>query len=166
MFLPILYVHAYAKPLLVGGFFNPNIIVMNIQDIKVKTVNTEKLIDFLGIELPENQKLSIDKLAVFEDKFQINIDCNFSKIQKYHFNKKIQPCIELEFRIKYHKPDGSFIIRTDCPDFISPILLEDYFQLATEVNLVDFIRFDYNPRIMGNQNLLMKYIRNSYQIQN
>jgi hypothetical protein len=139
---------------------------MNIQDIKVKTVSVEKLIEFLAIDMPKGQKLSVDTLAVFEDKFQINTDCIFCRIQNYHFNKKMQPCIELEFRIKNYKPDGSYTIRMDRPDFIYPIPLEDYFQIATEVNIVDFIRLDYNPRITSNQKLLMKYIKDSYSEQN
>jgi hypothetical protein len=132
---------------------------MNIQSIKVKTVDTEKLIDFLGIILPENEKLEIDRFAIFEDKFQINPDCCFSEIVNFHFENKAQPNIQISCRVKKLRPDGSFKIRMDHPDFTKLISVESYNSLATEVNLVDFIRFNYNPRIMGNQQLLMKYIR-------
>lgn len=139
---------------------------MNIQDIKVKTVDTEKLIDFLAIILSENEKLNIDTFAIFEDKFQISPDCVFSEIQNFHLNNKVQPVIEISCRIRIYKPDGSYSIRMDQPDFVKIISVKSYLRLATEVNLVDFIRFNYNPRITSNQNLLMKYIRNSYSVQN
>jgi len=139
---------------------------MNIQSIKVKTVDTEKLIDFLAISLNENEKLSIDNFAIFEDKFQIDTDCCFSQIQNFHINNKIFPMIEIECRIKKYNSKGGYSIRMDGPDFIKGISLEKYLELATEVDLVDFIRFDYNPRIQDNQKLLMKYIRDSYPNQN
>lgn len=139
---------------------------MKIQDIKVKTVEVEKLIDFLGIQLLENEKLDIYKFALFEDKFQIDTDCCFSEIEHFHFENKVEACVQISCRVKTFKADGSFKIRMNRPDFIKIISVESYNSLATEVNLVDFIRFNYNPRITGNQQLLMKYIRNSYQIQN
>jgi len=43
-------------------------------------------------------------------------------------------------------------------------LLTDYLEMSKEVKLTDFIRFNYNPQIMGNQTLLMKYIRQSYAV--
>ncbi len=131
---------------------------MNIQDIKVKTVSVEKLIEFLAISLNQNEKLSIDKFAIFEDKFQIDIDCCFSLLIPVHFENKIQPMIDIPCRIKSYNSEGGYSIRTDRPDFIKSIKMEDYLKLATEVNLVDFIRLDYNPRITSNQKLLMKYI--------
>lgn len=139
---------------------------MNIQDIKVKTIDTEKLIELLQISLNENEKLDIDRFAIFEHKFQINADCCFSEIKKFHHNNKVRPVIEINCRIRTYKPDGSYSIRMDEPDFVKIIPVTYYVFLATEVNLVDFIRYNYNPRIMGNQQLLMKYIRNSYPILN
>jgi len=58
-------------------------------------------------------------------------------------------------------PDGSYTMRMDKPDFVKTMLLADYVGMAKEVKLIDFIRYNYNPRIMGNQTLLMKYIRQS-----
>lgn len=134
---------------------------MKIQDIKVKTVSIENLEKFLAIELPENQKLIIDKFAVFEDKFVIDIDCCFWQLQNSHFNNKIQTVIDIECRIKKFKEDGSYSIRMDRADFVKTISLEDYISISEEVNLIDFIRFNYNPRISGNQSLLMEYILES-----
>lgn len=131
---------------------------MEIQDIKVKTVKTDKLIEFLGIQLNEKEKLDIETLAVFETKFAIDTDCCFSEINNQHFDSKIQPVIDFGCRIKRFNPDGSSTIRMDKVDFVKTISLEDYFKIATEVKLIDFIRFNYNPRIQQNQSLLMKYI--------
>ena len=132
---------------------------MKIENITVKTVETEKLIDFLKIELKENQKLNIETFAVFENKFEIDPDCCFGEITKAHTDKKIDYVVNLECRIKNYKPDGSYSMRMDKPDFVKTISLEDYISISEEVNLVDFIRFNYNPRISQNQSLLMKYIR-------
>lgn len=137
---------------------------MNIQNVKLKTVEVEKLIDFLAIPLSENEKLSIDKFGIFEDKFQVDTDCCFSILQNGHFNNEIQVVIDIECRIKKFKEDGSYSIRMDKSDFVKTISLKDYLNMATEVNLIDFIRFNYNPRIQGNQSLLMKYIRQSYAV--
>ena len=137
---------------------------MKIQDIRVKMISTEKLEQFLAVELQENQKLSADSFAVFEDKFGIDTDCCFWELNKGHFNGKIQTVIDVECRIKNYKPDGSYSIRMDKADFVKTISLEDFISVSEEVNLVDFIRFNYNPRISSNQNLLMKYIRQSYAV--
>ena len=135
---------------------------MKIQDIKVKVIDIEKLKAFLNVELEENQKLSIDKFAIFLYQFWIDTDCCFWEIHSGHFNNKIQPVIDIECRFKTYKPDGSYSIRIDKADFVKTISLEDSLSMATEENLIDFIRFNYNPRISGNQNLLMKYIRKYY----
>lgn len=131
---------------------------MNIQNIKVSTVDTEKLIDFLKIKLNETEKLSIDKFAVFQDKFMIDVDCCFSQIDSFHTENSIITALEIPCRIKKYNSKGDYSIRMDKPDFIKVLNLDEYLKLATEVNLVDFIRLDYNPRITSNQKLLMKYI--------
>lgn len=137
---------------------------MKIQDIKVKTVSKEKLEQYLSVELPETEKLYINSFAVFEDKFGIDTDCCFWELNKAHFNNKIQTVIDIECRIRKYKSDGSYTIRMDKPDFVKTISLEEYISISEEVNLVDFIRFDYNPRISQNQSLLMKYIRESFAV--
>lgn len=136
---------------------------MKIEDIVVKTIDNKDLIKFLSIELNKNEKLNIDAFAVFENKFGINISCGFWDIENAHLDSKIQPVINIECRIEKHKPDGSFTLRMDKPDFVKTITLDDYFKIATEVKLIDFIRYNYNPRIQGNQKLLMKYIEESYK---
>ena len=137
---------------------------MKIENLIVKTVNTEKLIEFLAVQLNENEKLNIETLAVFETKFALDTDCCFCEIQNSHFDTEIQPVIDIECRIKKYNPDGSYSIRMDKADFVKTISLEDYFKMATEVKLIDFIRYNYNPRIIGNQNLLMKHIKASYAV--
>ena len=133
---------------------------MKIEDVIVKTVETQELIEFLAIKLNENEQLRIGRFAVFEDKFAIDTDCCFGKIQNQHFNDEIQPVIEIECRIKKRTKDGCSI-RMDKPDFVKTISLKDYFKLSKEVALIDFIRYNYNPRIERNQRLLMKYINNT-----
>jgi hypothetical protein len=46
----------------------------------------------------------------------------------------------------------------DKADFVASISLQDYLSMATEVNLTDFIRFNYNPRIENNQRLFLEKI--------
>ena len=137
---------------------------MNIKTIKIKKVDTEKLIEFLAIPLNENEKLSIDVFGVFENKFGIDTDCCFWEINKAFFDEKIQDVINIECRIKKYNDKGGYSIRMDRADFVKTISLEDYLKLSEEVLLVDFIRLDYNPRITGNQKLLMKHIRQSYAV--
>ena len=137
---------------------------MKIQDIIVKTIKKEKLIEFLAIQLNENEKLEIETFSVFENKFMINTDCCFSEIKNAHIENEIIPIIEIDCRIKKYNSEGSYSIRMDKPDFIKIIPFEDYLKLTKEVKLIDFIRLDYNPRIIGNQKLLMKYIKESYAV--
>jgi hypothetical protein len=137
---------------------------MDIKTIKIKKVDTEKLIEFLAIPLNENEKLSIDVFGVFENKFGIDTDCCFWEINQAFFNEKIQDVIDIECRIKKYNDKGGYSIRMDKADFVKTISLEDYLKLSEEVMLVDFIRLDYNPRITGNQKLLMKHIRQSYAV--
>lgn len=131
---------------------------MNISDVKVKSVKSEKLVEFLAIKLKENQKLNVENFCVFDNFFMIDSDCCFGEIINGHFDNVIQPIIEIECRIKTYNSDGGYSLRMDKPDFVKIILLSQYLELATEINLIDFIRFNYNPRIMSNQNLLMKHI--------
>jgi hypothetical protein len=122
---------------------------MKIQDIKLKTVETKKL--------NENETLHIDKFAIYERLFEIDTDCCFAELETQHFNDEIQPVIEIACRIKKRTPTG-YTIRMDKADFYKTISVKDYENMATEVMLVDFIRFNYNPRIESNQRLLMKHI--------
>lgn len=131
---------------------------MKIQDIKLKTVENEKLIEFLNVKLKENETLHIDKFAIYENLFEIDTDCCFAELQTQHVNDEIQPVIEIACRIKKRTPTG-YTIRMDKADFYKIISVNDYEKMATEIMLVDFIRFNYNPRIESNQRLLMKHIK-------
>ena len=135
---------------------------MKINDIVVNTVDNKKLTDFLAISLNSNEKLYFSKFCVYEDKFGIDIDCCFWNIENKHIDNKIQPVIDIECRIKKYT-DGIYSIRMDKPDFTKTITLEDYLKLSSEIKLTDFIRYNYNPRIIYNQNLLIKYINNLKQ---
>lgn len=135
---------------------------MNIENIEIRTVDNKKLIDFLNIQLEENQELHFDSFGIFEDKFGIDTDCCFWILQYNHINDKIVKTIDIEFRIKKLKPEGGgYSIRMDGPDFIKTISLEDYLSISENIKLTEFIRYNYNPRIQGNQKLLMQYIKAS-----
>lgn len=131
---------------------------MNIKDILVRKVDKEVLITFLNIQLKENEKLHVENFCIFENLFVINIDCCFSEIKNQHINDNIIQVIEIECRIKKYTKEGSYTIRMDKPDFVKVISLSDYLSISSEVKLIDFIRFNYNPRIINNQKLLMKHI--------
>lgn len=137
---------------------------MNIQDIKIFAVESEALEKLMAIELPENEKLSVDRFALFENKFGIDPDCCFWPLELAHLDNKIQTVVEIACRIKKYDDKGTYSIRMDKPDFIKLIPIADLLAIATTMNLVDFIRFNYNPRISSNQNLLMKHIRESYTV--
>jgi len=138
---------------------------MKIENIKVNVVDSEKLIKFMSIPLDENQELMIDKFAVYQDKFIISTDCCFGDIEKEYFIKQIQHVVRIDCRIKKIINDGSYTIRMDRPDFVKTISLNAFLCLSYEINLIDFIRYNYNPRISDNQKLLMKYIRDSQKLE-
>lgn len=137
---------------------------MKIQNITVRTVEKQKLIDFLNVDLSQNEKLCISDFAIYEDKFAIHYDCVFWEIENKHFDNEIQAVIEIDCRIEHHKPDGSYSLRMDKADFSKTISVKDYLSLSKEVKLIDFISYNYNPRIISNQNLLMKYIKESQAV--
>ena len=138
---------------------------MKLEHITVQHVNTEKLIEHLNIELKENESLVIEKFAVWSDKYGIDTDCCFWEIVDKHIENVVVKCIDLECRIKKFDGDGSYRLRMDKADFVKTITLNDYLELAVDVQLVDFIRLDYNPRISTNQRLLMKYINAIHKLE-
>lgn len=137
---------------------------MKIENIKIHTIDTDKLIEFLGIELKQNEKLSIDNFGVFEDKFGIDTDCVFWRINNAYIDNIAQPSVDIECRIRTYAKDGSYTIRMDKADFVKTITLESYLSIAVEVQLIEFIRYNYNPRISSNQKLLMQYIKDSITV--
>lgn len=138
---------------------------MKIENITVQHVKKEKLIDYLNIQLKENESLVIENFAVWSDKFGIDIDCCFWEIVDKYIDNNIVKCIELECRIKKYDGNGSYRLRIDKADFVKTITLNEYLELSEDVQLVDFIRLDYNPRITQNQKLLMEYIRESHKLE-
>jgi len=132
---------------------------MKISEIIVKTVAVEKLIENLIFPLNDKYKIDIHPFCIYKDLFEIDTDCCFYELTSKLHDGKIQKVIEIAARIKKYKEDGSFTLRMDQPDFYISFPIDKYLELATDVKLVDFIRYNYNPRIMDNQNLLMRYIR-------
>lgn len=134
---------------------------MKIQDIKIQTVTTEVLKDFLNIKLEPKQELQVFPFAVWKDKYALDTDCIFWELQQEHVKETVETVLRVECIIKYLKDDGSYTVKSFKPDFIKTILLSDYLKLSKEIKLVDFIRFNYNPRIMSNQKLFMSYIKSA-----
>jgi hypothetical protein len=132
---------------------------LKIEDITLRTVEKDKLYNFVDIILPENQKLHIDTFAVYKDIYALDTDCCFWDIHEHHFDGKIQPVLMIECRIKKYDSEGRYSIRIDKSDFIKPISLSDYLSISQEIKMSDFIRFNYNPRIVSNQRLFLKHIK-------
>lgn len=136
-----------------------------IETIKIRTVDKEKLIDFLNIQLNENEELSVDSFGIFEDIYGVDSDCCFWPLYDAHIDSDFVRVIDVECRIKKMKSEGGgYSIRMDRPDFIKTISLEDYLSISEEIKLIDFIRYNYNPRIEANQRLFMKYLKNRLKI--
>lgn len=130
---------------------------MKIEDILVKTASKNEIIKLINIPLEKDQEIYFDNIAVYQDLYDIDPDCCFSQINQHLINGKIIPVLEIECRIKKRTPDG-YTLRMDGPDFIAIVPLEDFLNIAEDVKLIDYIRYNYNPRIMRNQDELMKYI--------
>lgn len=137
---------------------------MNIHSIKVKVVTDKNLINFLKVKLNKNEELSIDSFALWEDKYCVTKDCTFWEVTDRWYNDKSNKVIDVECRIKKYNETGGYSIRMDKADFICSITLKDYLSISTEMLLVDFIRFNYNPRIIDNQKLLMEYINEESKV--
>jgi hypothetical protein len=133
--------------------------MIKLEDIILRTVEKDKLYNLLDIILPENQKLHIDAFAVYKDVYVVDADCCFWDIPKQHFAGKIQPVLVIECRIKKYDSEGRYSIRMDKFDFIKIVQLSDYLSISQEIKMTDFIRFNYNPRIEGNQRLFLEYIK-------
>jgi hypothetical protein len=129
-----------------------------IEEISIKTVDQNKLIDFLAITLNDNEELYIDKFAIYEDKWCVDTDCIFWPIQKKHIDGKIQSVLDIDCRIKKLTAERGWTLLIDMPDFVKSILLDDFIKISNEVKFIDFIRYNYNFRIRVNQSLFMKYI--------
>lgn len=132
---------------------------MGIEKIVVRRVCVEKLIAFFDVQLQENERLYFDDVAVWNDTFWISTDCTFSSVVDRHYDSKIHKVIDVECRVNKYKEDGSYSMRMDKPDFVKAISLEDFKSVSDEWFLKDFIRFNYNSRIISNQKLFMEYVR-------
>lgn len=129
---------------------------MNFEDIQVRVVDTEKLIELFGISVPENQRLKIQKECVFEDHFMICTDCMFSEIKQYHHKGKIQKCLLFECSFDTKTSENGWKIGTT--RFGKFMTYDEFLANSKLMPITDFIRHNYNPRIIENQNLLLEYI--------
>lgn len=134
---------------------------MKIENIMVKTVELEILEKYFDFNLNENERISIDSFCIYKAHLEIDSDCCFCELIPKLHDGRIQFGIDIPCRIKKYNDEGGYSIRMDKPDFYVTIGLEDYLKRSKEVKLIDFIRYNYNPRIISNQNLLMKHIISS-----
>ena len=132
---------------------------MKFENITLKTVTEEKLIEFFAVELPEHEALHIPKLAIYEDKFWLDVDCCFNYLETHHVDGKLTKVIEFDCRIRKYNDQGGYSIRMDQADFVKQISLDDYLKLAHDVKFTEFVRFNYNPRIVDNQSMFMKHLK-------
>jgi len=131
-----------------------------IENIIVNHVSPEKLSAFLNIKLESNQKLLIEKFAVWSSTLGISTDsCFWHIMDRHQDNNTIVKCVDIECRIQKFTSENGYSLRMDKPDFIKTITLDDYLKLSTPLKLIDFIRYNYNPRIISNQKLLLNHIK-------
>lgn len=134
---------------------------MKIDSIKVNVVSEKDLVNFLNVKLKHKEELSVEYFALWEDKYCITPDCTFWEVTDRWYNNKSNKVIDIECRVKKYNNEGGYSIRMDKSDFVCTITLKDYLALAKEVDLIEFIRYNYNPRIQANQKLLMEYINDT-----
>lgn len=128
---------------------------LKLKDMLVQVVDEKKLVEFLAVELPKNQELYLHSFAVWNNHFEVTPDVCFSEIYCHHFNGEIQPVLEIECQIKkWNEERTSYSVGG--VDFIKVMALKDYLALSVEKKLTDYIRYNYNPRIMSNQRLFVK----------
>ena len=128
---------------------------MKLEEIKIRVIDTEKLKELFNINVPSNKRLNIKKECVYEDTFMIDTDCIFSEVNQFYHKGIIKKCLLFEC---------SFDTKTDTGWNLSTIrfgkfmTLKEFLIHSELMPLKDFIRYNYNPRIIGNQKLLISYI--------
>ncbi len=131
---------------------------MDIKDVIVRKIDSKKLLSFLNIELEENQELEVSSFALYKDKIELTPDCCFGYLPKKHFKGKIQTVVDVACHIVKINKDKGIRSYPMNPSFYKAVAFDDLKLLSEKVKLIDFIRYNYNPRIIQNQNLLMKHI--------
>lgn len=130
--------------------------IKSLEEIKVRVVNTEKLKELFAIEVPNNKRLNIKKECLYADAFMVNTDCLFSEVQQYYHKGNIQKCLLLECSFDTKTSETGWSIGTTI--FGKLMTLNEFLTYSELIPITEFIRYNYNPRIIGNQNLLLEYI--------
>ena len=130
--------------------------IKSLEQIKVRVINTEKLKELLSIVVPDNQRLNIKKECLYADAFMICTDCLFSEVQQYYHKGSIQKCLLFECSFDTQTTENGWSIGTT--RFGKLITVKDFLIHSELIPITEFIRYNYNPRIKGNQNLLLEYI--------
>ena len=130
--------------------------IKSLEQIKVRVINTEKLKELFAIEVPNNQRLNIKKECLYADAFMICTDCLFSEVQQYYHKGSIQKCLLFECSFDTQTSEIGWSIGTT--RFGKFMTLNEFLIHSELIPITEFIRYNYNPRITGNQNLLLEYI--------
>jgi len=130
--------------------------ITGLENVKVRVIDTEKLKEIFAINVPDNQRLVIRRECVFADCFMIKTDCQFSEIQLYHHKENIQKCLLFECSFDTKTSENGWGIGTT--RFGKFMTFNDFLHYSKLIPITEFIRYNYNPRIIGNQNLLLEYI--------
>lgn len=130
--------------------------IKSLEEIKVRFIKTEKLEEMFGIEVPNNQRLKITKECLYADAFMINSDCMFSDVKQYYHKGTIQKCLLFDCSFDTRTSENGWSIGTTT--FGKFMTLNEFLLNSELMPITEFIRYNYNPRIIGNQKLLLEYI--------
>jgi hypothetical protein len=131
--------------------------ITSLEKINVWVLNTQQFIELFKIKVPINQRLSIKKECLYKEDFMIDIDCLFSEVEQHYHKSKIQKTLSFNCRFDT-KSESGWLIGTE--RFKKVITLKIFLEEAELLPITKFIRYNYNPRITSNQNLLLEYINN------
>lgn len=133
---------------------------MKIEDVKVFQLDKDKLTEKIKINsLKEQDELRIESIAIFSHHFDIDTDCCFSRLNNQLIDSEIKTVINIPCRVVTKNENGGMSFSA-MPNFYITLTIAEFKEVANEVFLTDFIRFNYNPRIKKNQEMLLEYIKN------
>lgn len=130
--------------------------IKSLEEIQVRVIDTEKLKTIFRIEVPNNKRLCIKKECLYADAFMIDTDCIFSEVNEYYHKYHIQKCLLFECSFDTKLADNGWRIGTT--RFGTVMTLNEFLMNSTLIPITEFIRYNYNPRIINNQKLLLEYI--------
>jgi UTP:GlnB (protein PII) uridylyltransferase len=131
---------------------------MNIENIMVYEVSQKRLLKKCKITLADNEELIVNQIAIYKDEYIIDTDCCFHDTTNEVIKTEIKKTALIGFRIARHHKNG-YTLR-GAPEFYQRFFIEDLIKISKEVPLIEFIRYNYNPRIIANQKNFLSYATN------